>query len=72
MNELSELYTCNEAAKILGLTKDTIRVYCTRKKIGTKKGPIWLLNKNDLDTIKSFKGKIGRPIQNKNNISREV
>ena len=56
-----EIFTAAEAAKILGLSKESMRAYATRYGVGTKHGRDWLFTKEDIEAIRSRRGKFGRP-----------
>lgn len=46
------IYTTSEAGAILDLAPVSIRQYCHRYQIGTRRGRDWFLEDSDLDVIR--------------------
>ena len=56
------MYTINEVATLTGLTGESIRTYCRKyEHIGSKFGKSWMLNDDDIDSIRERIGKAGKP-----------
>lgn len=55
------IYTAAEAAQKLGLSKESLRVYAGRYKVGRRHGRDWFFTDKDIEVIRSHKGKRGRP-----------
>ena len=43
-----KLYTCLEAATILGVTDTRVRVLCSSGRLGRKHGRAWIITEKDL------------------------
>jgi excisionase family DNA binding protein len=58
-------YTTSEAAKLLGVSADTVKCYCHRKQLGGRKllgktGP-WFVPKSAIEEYKRAASDLGRP-----------
>jgi excisionase family DNA binding protein len=43
-----KLYTCSEAAAVLGVTDTRVRVLCRSGRLGRKHGRAWMITEQDL------------------------
>ncbi len=56
------LLTTAQAGDALGLSTDTVKVYCTKGKIdAVKVGHIWMIPKKEVDRYKRERNTVGRP-----------
>lgn len=61
------LLTTKQAAELLGLTPGTVRVYCRRYDVGTKRGRDLWLTPADVETLRNRRTVMGRPRKPKEN-----
>ena len=54
-----DILTVAEVAAELGLSKNTVRVFCQKGRLGTKVGRQWLITREELDVFKSIPRKPG-------------
>ena len=69
-------YTTAEAAKLLGLTADTVKCYCNRKQIRGRKlagesGP-WFVPKSAIDEYRKEASDTGRPKKCQNSTNHKM
>jgi excisionase family DNA binding protein len=61
-------YTTAEAADLLGVKTDTVKMYCNTNRIkGEKVGHIWMVAESEIERYKQAESSLGRP----KNISRD-
>lgn len=53
--------TVSEVAKELGITENTVRVYCQQGRLGQKIGRQWLITREELEAFKKTRRPPGRP-----------
>lgn len=55
-------YTTAEAAELLGVATDTVKVYCNTGRIkGEKAGHAWMVPESEIKRYKQDENAIGRP-----------
>ena len=55
-------YTTAEAAELLGVETDTVKVYCNTDRIkGEKVGHIWMVPESEIKRYKQDESNLGRP-----------
>lgn len=67
MATMSDVYTSNEAGKILGILGATVRQYCLSGRIrATKVGRDWIIEKQEIQRFQAIPRKVGNPQFRKN------
>lgn len=56
-----KMYTAKEAAQLLGLSQESLRVYARRYNVGSKLGRDWFFSEKEVKAIQKRMGKRGRP-----------
>lgn len=58
---VNDVLTTAEAAKELGISPYTVRIYCLQGRLGQKFGPVWLITRDELEEFKANRRPPGRP-----------